>query len=92
MYEVHATSNGPTVYHIISFTNYIIETFAVEAKSDLIYFVDTGNNSLKRYDIISRQTSTLTTLASAKGNISKEFETTTLTITGCSYHVKTTST
>lgn len=70
MYEVHATSNGPTVYHIISFTSYIIETFAVDAKSDFIYFVDTGNNSLKRYDIISRQTSTLTTLASAKGNIS----------------------
>lgn len=75
MYEVHATSNGPTVYHIISFTSYIIETFAVDAKSDIIYFVDSGSNSLKRHNIISRQTSTLTTLTAAKGNYSKEFQT-----------------
>lgn len=52
MYEVYVISNGLIVYYIISFINYIIEIFVVDVKLDLIYFVDIGNNLLKRYDII----------------------------------------
>lgn len=72
MHEVHSISGGRPVYHYRTLSNYVIETFAVDAKSDIIYFVDSGSNSLKRHDIISRQTSTLTTLTVAKGNNSKE--------------------
>uniref|UniRef100_A0A8W8MRC5 EGF-like domain-containing protein n=1 Tax=Magallana gigas TaxID=29159 RepID=A0A8W8MRC5_MAGGI len=66
MHEVHSISGGPPVYYNRTLSNSIIETFAVDAKSDIIYFVDSGSNSLKRHDIILQKTSTLTTLTAAK--------------------------
>lgn len=42
-----------------------IETFAVNAKLKIIYFVDSGNNFLKSYAILSQQTKSLTSVSSA---------------------------
>lgn len=70
MYEVYVISNGLIVYYIISFISYIIEIFVVDVKLDFIYFVDIGNNLLKRYDIIFWKISILIMLVFVKGNIS----------------------
>lgn len=75
MHEVHSISGGPPVYYNRTLSNSIIETFAVDAKSDIIYFVDSCSNSLKRHDIILQKTSTLTTLTAAKGDYSEDFKT-----------------
>lgn len=69
MHEVHSTSSQANNYNYIQIPNSLIETFAVDAKSDIIYFVDSNSGSLNKHDIISRQTSAIASVSSAKGNL-----------------------
>lgn len=76
MFAVHnvLSTNGQLnkyIYRQISRS--IIETFAVDAKSNLIYFVDSKNGSIKKHDIISEEESIVATTSSAKGKISRYF-------------------
>lgn len=68
MHEVHSTSDQANEYNYIQIPNNIIETFAVDAKSEIIYFVDSSSGLLKKHNIILRQISTIASVSSAKGN------------------------
>ena len=59
MHEVHSVSGQQRGYRILKVSSAIIETFAVNANSDTIYFVDSKSNSLDELDIISLQIRTL---------------------------------
>lgn len=76
MHEVHATSGDPSVHYISQFPSDNIGAFTVDATSDMLYFVDTGSNFLKKYDIISQQSSNITSLTSATGKTLKILVTT----------------
>uniref|UniRef100_K1R2S0 Uncharacterized protein n=1 Tax=Magallana gigas TaxID=29159 RepID=K1R2S0_MAGGI len=67
MHEVHSASSDANKYNYRRIPNNIIETFAVDAISDIIYFVDSSSGSLKKHDIISRKTSTIASVSSARG-------------------------
>lgn len=69
MHDIHSTSGIPNKYLKVNIPSSIIETFAVDAKSDIIYFVDSESTSLKKYHIITQRTSTLASISSARGNI-----------------------
>eukprot|EP00105_Crassostrea_gigas_P037659 XP_019921807.1 PREDICTED: low-density lipoprotein receptor-related protein 4-like isoform X2 [Crassostrea gigas] len=66
MHEVHSASSDANKYNYRRIPNNIIETFAVDAISDIIYFVDSSSGSLKKHDIISRKTSTIASVSSAR--------------------------
>lgn len=66
MHEVHSANGQSSKYVYVHIPSSIIETYAVDAKSDIIYFVDSGNNFLKKHDIKSRQNSVLTSVSSAR--------------------------
>lgn len=68
MHEVHSTNGESNARYTEQISGVIIETFTVDATSDVIYFIDSGSNTLKKYDIISQETSNLTSLTSAKGD------------------------
>lgn len=51
MHEVHSANGQSSKYVYVNIPSSIIETFAVDAKSDIIYFVDIKNNLLKKHDI-----------------------------------------
>lgn len=68
MHDIHSTSGIPSKYLKTNISSNNIETFAVDAKSDIIYFVDSRSTSLKKYNIITQRTSTLATISSARGN------------------------
>lgn len=67
MHEVHSANGQSNKYVYVNIPSSIIETFAVDAKSDIIYFLDSRNNVLKKHDIKSRQNSVLTSVSSARG-------------------------
>lgn len=67
MHEVHSANGQSSKYVYVNIPSSIIETFAVDAKSDMIYFVDIKNNLLKKHDIKSRQRSVLASISSARG-------------------------
>lgn len=70
MHEVHSASSDANKYNYRRIPNNIIETFAVDAISDIIYFVDSSSGSLKKHDIISQKTSTIASVSvSARGNL-----------------------
>lgn len=69
MHEVPSASSDANKYNYRRIPNNIIETFAVDAISDIIYFVDSSSGSLKKHDIISRKTSTIASVSSARGNL-----------------------
>lgn len=68
MHEVHSTSGQSDGYHYLSVSGDIIETFAVDSNSDIIYYADSRSNSLRKLDIFSQQASTIASISSAKGN------------------------
>lgn len=68
MHKVHPTGTTRSVFHSIQLPATVIETFAVDAKSDIIYFVDSKSNTLKKHDIFSLRTRTLGSISSATGN------------------------
>lgn len=67
MHEVHSANGQSHQYVYVHILSSIIETFAVDAKSDIVYFVDSGNSVLKKHDLRSRQTRVLTSISSAQG-------------------------
>ena len=67
MHEVHSVSGQESDYYYLEVPSAIIGTFAVDANSDTIYFVDSKNNTLDKLDIISQQISTLTPILTGKG-------------------------
>lgn len=73
MHEVHSANGGSHVRFIGPFPNYIIEMFAVDATSDIIYFVDNRSSSIKKQEIVTGQITTLTSKVSATGSIIKLF-------------------
>lgn len=67
MHEVHSLNGQQRkIRQSKMFSN--IETFAVDAKTDIIYFLESRQNSLKKLDMISMKTSTLTSSLSGRGN------------------------
>ena len=67
MHEVHSVSGQESDYYYLEVSSAIIETFAVDANSDTIYFVNSKNNTLDKLDIISQQISTLAPILTGKG-------------------------
>lgn len=68
MHDIHSTSGIPSKYLKTNISSSNIESFAVDAKSDIIYFLDSESTSLKKYDIITLRTSTIVSTSSARGN------------------------
>ncbi|XP_078326911.1 low-density lipoprotein receptor-related protein 2-like isoform X1 [Crassostrea virginica] len=65
MHEVHSLNGQQRkIRQSKMFSN--IETFAVDAKTDIIYFLESRQNSLKKLDMISMKTSTLTSSLSGR--------------------------
>ena len=67
MHEVHSVSGQDRGYHYLEVSSAIIETFAVDANSDTIYFVNSKSNTLDKLDIISQQIRTLVPMFTGKG-------------------------
>jgi hypothetical protein len=67
MLEVSSVNGGEGLQHPFLQPTSIIETFAVNTNLDLIYFVDTSDNTLKELSIINKQHKTLTPIPYAKG-------------------------
>ena len=66
MHEVHSLNGQQGNRQLKMFSN--IDTVAVDAKTDTIYFLDSRQNSLKKLDTISIKTSILTSSLSGTGN------------------------
>lgn len=67
MHEVHSLNGQQRkLRQLKMFSN--IDTVAVDAKTDTIYFLDSRQNSLKKLDTISIKTSILTSSLSGTGN------------------------
>ncbi|XP_078326898.1 low-density lipoprotein receptor-related protein 6-like isoform X2 [Crassostrea virginica] len=69
MHEVHSVSGQDRGYHYLEVSSAVIETFAVDANSDTIYFMDSKSNTLVKLDIISQQIRTLVPVLTGKGLI-----------------------
>jgi hypothetical protein len=67
MLEVSSVNGGGGLLHPSLQVNSVIETFAVNTNLDLIYFVDTNDNSLKEFSIIDQRIRKLTSIPYAKG-------------------------
>lgn len=68
MHDILQNGGQPNIDIYIHFPGNIIESFAVDANSDIIYFVDMESSSLKKYDIRSKQLSTLDSISTSRGN------------------------
>lgn len=66
MLEVSSVSAGEGLHPSFRVSS-VIQTFTVDAKLDLIYFVDNSDNSLKELNIITSQIRTLASISYAKG-------------------------
>lgn len=77
MHEIHSSSGHQIDVKARLFQSNAIETFAVDSKSDMIYFITRYNSSLIKYDIISSQMWQLILISNGKGitliNISVHF-------------------
>lgn len=73
MYDIHSATGASNAHHYIQLPSDDIEAFAVDAMANLIYFLDNKSSNLKKYDITSRKTSTLTSITSASGKKTKVF-------------------
>nr|XP_022323823.1 low-density lipoprotein receptor-related protein 4-like isoform X2 [Crassostrea virginica] len=70
MHEVNSISGQERDYnYYLEVSSAVIETFAVDANSDTIYFVDSKTNTLDKLDIISQQIRTLVPITTGKGLI-----------------------
>ena len=71
MHEVNSVNGQQKGLRQLNMRSYIetitIETFAVDAKLNIIYFFDSGH-LLKKLDMISEETSTLISSFSGRGN------------------------
>ena len=68
MHEVNSISGQERDYnYYLEVSSAVIETFAVDANSDTIYFVDSKTNTLDKLDIISQQIRTLVPITTGKG-------------------------
>lgn len=85
VHDVLSTNGQLNKYTYRQISRSIIETFAVDAKSNLIYFVDSKNGSIKKHDIISEEESIVATTSSAKGKISRYFIKLLVYFIKCSY-------
>lgn len=65
MHKLHIVEGQRNELHSAQLPIANIETFDVDAKSKTIYFVDSGSRSLKKHDITSLKTKTLTSTSSA---------------------------
>lgn len=65
MHKLHIAEGQRSVLHSVQLPIANIETFDVDTKSKTIYFVDSGSRSLKKHDITSLRTKTLTSTSSA---------------------------
>nr|XP_034309187.1 low-density lipoprotein receptor-related protein 5-like isoform X3 [Crassostrea gigas] len=65
MHDVHSKNGQSNRYNYRQISGNI-KTFAVDVKSRIIYFVDSGNSVLKKHNIISQKESTIATGSSAK--------------------------
>ena len=77
MHEIHSSSGHQIDVKVRLFRSNAIETFAVDSKSDMMYFITRYNSSLIQYDIISSQMRQLILISNGKGitliNISAHF-------------------
>ena len=68
MHEVQIISGQERDYnYYLEVSSAVIETFAVDANSDTIYFVNSKTNTLDKLDIISQQIRTLVPITTGKG-------------------------
>lgn len=67
MHEIHSSSGQRQGLQAWLIRSNIIETFAVNSKLDIIYFINRRSNSLRQFDLISSHLSTLTSTSSSKG-------------------------
>lgn len=65
MHRLHFEEGQSSFLHSVQLPIANIETFDVDAKTKTIYFVDGGSRSLKKHDIVSLRTNTLTSVSSA---------------------------
>ncbi|XP_065930463.1 low-density lipoprotein receptor-related protein 4 isoform X3 [Magallana gigas] len=65
MHRLHSVDGQRSVLHSVQLPVTNIETFDVDTKTKTIYFVDGGSRSLKKHDIVSLITNTLTSVSSA---------------------------
>lgn len=68
MHDILLNGGQPNINVFIHVPGNIIESFAVDANSDIIYFLDMESSSLKKYDIRSQQLSTLHSISTSIGN------------------------
>lgn len=68
MHVVQSANEISDVHYVELHSTNTIDAFTVDATSDNIYFVDSPTNSLKKFDIISRQISILIQLKYARGD------------------------
>lgn len=68
MHDILVNGGQPNINVYIHVSGNIIESFAVDANSDIIYFLDMESSSLKQYDIRSEQLSTLDSISISRGN------------------------
>lgn len=70
VHRLHSVDGQRSMLRSVQLPVANIETFDVDTKSKAIYFVDSGSRSIKKHDIISLRTKTLTSVSSAtvKGN------------------------
>lgn len=67
MHEIHSANGQSSEYVYVHIPSSIIESFAVDANLDIIFFVDSENNLLMEHNINSRKNRMLTSVSSAKG-------------------------
>uniref|UniRef100_A0A8W8MIS0 EGF-like domain-containing protein n=2 Tax=Magallana gigas TaxID=29159 RepID=A0A8W8MIS0_MAGGI len=66
MHEIHSANGQSSEYVYVHIPSSIIESFAVDAELDIIFFLDRENNFLMEHNIKSRQNRMLTSVSSAK--------------------------
>lgn len=70
MHDILPNGGQPNTNIYVHVPGNIIESFAVDANSDIIYFLDMESSSLKQYDIRIEQLSTLASISTSRGNAS----------------------
>lgn len=67
MHDILQNGGQPNKIIYIHVPGNIIESFAVDANSDIIYFLDMESSSLKQYDIRLKQLRTLDSISTSRG-------------------------
>lgn len=67
MHDILPNGGQPIEIIYIHVPGNIIESFAVDANSDIIYFLDMESSSLKQYDMRLKQLRTLDSISTSRG-------------------------